>query len=49
MNKALLHFLNPLHIYCRLRDLGAGKKTSAFIARMYERIIFSRFKRRWLR
>ena len=34
------HRLNPLHIYCRLRDKGISKKTSMFISGTYEKIIY---------
>jgi len=33
---AFCHVLNPLHMYCRLRDLGFCKKKAARGARMYE-------------
>jgi hypothetical protein len=34
------HFLNPLHIYCRLRDVGIAKGIAVFLCRNYERSIF---------
>ncbi len=43
MAQAFKHFMNPLHIYCRLRDLGLGKRPSAFLCRMYERMVFKKF------
>jgi hypothetical protein len=36
------HCMNPLHIYCRLMDLGMGKRLSSFLCRFYERAIFKR-------
>jgi len=30
------HVFNPLHVYCRLRDLGLCKKKAVRAARMYE-------------
>lgn len=32
----LQHFLCPLHIYCRLRDLGLSKKTARCLSTLYE-------------
>lgn len=32
----LCHYTNPLHVYCRLRDLGMGRKTALRAARRYE-------------
>jgi len=43
MNAALKHYLNPLHIYCRLRDMGIGKETAHFLCCFYERSIFKHF------
>jgi hypothetical protein len=40
MGTALKHYLNPLHLYCRLRDLGLCKGRAAFICRIYERTVF---------
>jgi hypothetical protein len=43
MTAALKHYLNPLHVYCRLRDLGMGKGTAVFLCRIYEHSIFRPF------
>ena len=43
MHKTLQHYLNPLHIYCRLLNLGLPRSVAILIGRFYERIIFSRF------
>jgi hypothetical protein len=43
MPAAIKHYLNPLHVYCRLRDLGLAKSPAAFLCRIYERAIFSRY------
>ena len=43
MTAAIKHYLNPLHIYCRLRDLGLAKSPAAFLCRIYERAIFNRY------
>jgi hypothetical protein len=34
------HYMNPLHIYCRLRNLGLAKRPAAFLCRIYERALF---------
>ena len=39
---ALKHYMNPLHVYCRLRDLGIGKEPATCLCRIYERIIFKK-------
>ena len=33
------HHLNPLHVYCRLRDLGMDRKRARDWARWWERVI----------
>jgi hypothetical protein len=43
MRLALKHHLNPFHVYCRLRDLGLGKRLASFLCRIYERAIFKRY------
>jgi len=40
MGAVLRHYLNPLHIYCRLRDIGLSKEPAILICRIYERAIF---------
>ena len=40
MGKVIKHYMNPLHIYCRLRGLGLAKDPAASLCRIYERIIF---------
>jgi len=32
------HYLHPMHIYCRLRDIGFSKKVALNIAKKYERL-----------
>ncbi len=34
------HYMNPLHIYCRLRDMGISKQAASFLCRVYESKIF---------
>jgi hypothetical protein len=43
MKRILQHYLNPLHIYCRLRDLGMAKGPAIFLCRIYEFAIFRYF------
>jgi len=40
MGKTLQHYLNPLHVYCRLRDLGLSKDLAVFLCKFYERTVF---------
>jgi hypothetical protein len=34
------HFLNPLHLYCRFRDIGLNRHVSFKLCRYYESLIF---------
>jgi hypothetical protein len=43
---AFKHYMNPLHIYCRLRDLRFGKHQAMWLARFYERFLFKRLRYR---
>jgi hypothetical protein len=43
MGAALQHYFNPLHVYCRLRDLGIPKVLALFMCRFYERAVFRYF------
>ena len=43
MSPAIKHYFNPLHVYCRLRDLGLAKGPASFLCKFYERIIFRRY------
>ena len=43
MGAAIKHYLNPLHIYCRLRDVGMGKGQAVFLCKLYERTVFRHF------
>jgi hypothetical protein len=40
---AIMHYMNPLHIYCRMRDMGIAKDTAMFLCRIYESCIFKHF------
>ncbi len=35
------HYINPLHVYCRLRDVGFSKKSACSFCRFYEKNIFN--------
>jgi hypothetical protein len=37
---ALQHKMNPLHVYCRLRGVGCGRKGSMLLAKAYERTLY---------
>ncbi|MDP3426899.1 MAG: hypothetical protein Q8S17_05920 [Humidesulfovibrio sp.] len=39
---AAQHYLNPLHVYCRLRDLGLPSPVARTISSSYERILYRR-------
>jgi len=43
MTEKMQHYLNPLHIYCRLRDLGISKGIAESICRIYENYVFNIF------
>jgi hypothetical protein len=34
------HYMNPLHVYCRLRGLGVSHGTAKYVCRSYERYLF---------
>ncbi len=36
MGKELKHYLNPLHVYCRLRDGHCPKGIAMFLIKIYE-------------
>lgn len=40
MTAHLQHYFNPLHIYCRLRDIGLSKGKALFFCKVYEKIVF---------
>jgi hypothetical protein len=40
VEKTLQHYLNPLHVYCRLRDMGFPKAVAISLCRFYERAVF---------
>ena len=40
---AIMHYMNPLHIYCRMRDMGIAKGIAMFLCQIYESCIFKHF------
>jgi hypothetical protein len=38
----LQHHLNPLHIYCRMREVGVSKGNAQWLCRLYEKVIFKK-------
>jgi hypothetical protein len=40
MMMAIQHYLNPLHIYCRMRYAGIPRKEAVLICCIYENLIF---------
>lgn len=40
MRRFLQHCLNPLHIYCRLCEVGISKGTAVRVSNLYERYIY---------
>lgn len=45
MHPLIQHYGNPLHLYCRLRDLGVNKRKSALLCKLYEEWIWERIKK----
>jgi hypothetical protein len=43
------HKTNPLHVYCRLVDLGMGRFLSKKVCVLYERLVFPAGRREWRR
>lgn len=37
------HVFNPLHVYCRLCEVGLGQPAALRVCRMYERWIYRAF------
>ena len=34
------HVCNPLHVYCRLRDMGMDSHVAMRVCTLYERVLF---------
>jgi len=41
------HRANPLHVYCRLMDLGMGRYISRKLCTFYERYLYPQGRREW--
>lgn len=39
MKTKIQHYLNSLHVYCRLRDVGISKSRALALVSIYERLI----------
>lgn len=42
---ALSHVLNPLHVYCRLRDAGVATPSAKAFCNLYERWLYKNLRR----
>ena len=40
LRRALQHLLNPLHLYCRLRDFGVGALKAQRMCGAYAKIVY---------
>jgi len=40
LRSKLQHRLNPLHVYCRLREAGMKDKKAKRVSSLYERLIY---------
>jgi hypothetical protein len=36
----LRHHFNPLHVYCRLLDIGINRRTARNLSRWYEKAVY---------
>lgn len=45
MKNSIQHYINPLHIYCRFRDMGLPEKLARFLCIAYEDSIYKLFKK----
>jgi len=43
MGTSTRHYMNPLHVYCRMRDIGIAKGAAKLLCRVYERSIYRHF------
>lgn len=42
MRSVLIHYMNPLHIYCRLVEIGMLKSKARHLCSLYERYFFKK-------
>jgi hypothetical protein len=40
LRNAFHHVFNPLHVYCRLMDMGVSGTVAQRVSRVYERFVF---------
>jgi len=40
IQRTLQHYLNPVHVFCRMRSLGISKKIAVWISGQYELIVY---------
>lgn len=40
MVRVIEHYLNPLHVYCRLMDIGIPRSIAVVLCKAYERLLF---------
>ncbi|MGE4299250.1 MAG: hypothetical protein AB7E47_14630 [Desulfovibrionaceae bacterium] len=40
MTQRIKHHMNPLHLYCRLREMGFSGPGARRLCRLYERFIY---------
>ena len=40
LRNAFHHVFNPLHVYCRLMDMGMSGSVAQRVSRVYERFVF---------
>jgi len=40
VRNAIHHVFNPLHVYCRLKDIGLSAPMAQRVSRAYERYLF---------
>ncbi len=38
------HYFNPLHVYCRLREIGVNTCTAQRFCTVYERFVYRAFR-----
>jgi hypothetical protein len=42
LRRQLQHFLNPLHLYCRLQEAGVTEPLARRLSQAYERALYRR-------
>ena len=44
LKQTIKHYLNPLHVFCRLRDINISKRLAGFLSQNYEKYCWSFIK-----